>query len=822
MSNASAAFIGDGSLLIQCAEAFLDAGHAIRFVASHTQNILQWADSKGIQAVRLDAESDIEVPAGEFDYLFSVANLRVLPAALIARARKLAVNFHDAPLPRYAGLNATSWALMAQEKDHGVTWHEMTPAVDAGRIVRQATFAIGPAETAFSLNTKCYEAGLAIFKSIVQDIGTRRSLPHRTNRPAQLFRPRPSAPGPGHARFLAAGNGTGRARACARLRALPQRAGTAQDLSWRLGAAGSHCKRRIHSLRSPRPEHCSKSMDRRCALPRAMATSCWAGAWTPRAGPRTASRLEWFSHALTPRCARDWPCARRKSRRAKFSGAGLSRRFRRLSFPIRETYCRPSRSRPSINSLDAPARGSQTAAAFLAWLSALCGQERVSVMYCDAALSQRADGLASWLSPWVPLTLVTSPEDSAVQVAAAAEVQVARTREAGPYARDLALRLDHRQSGLAQVGKIGICLDHAAPLGDFELLLTADASGDGIELVADAGVFAGETVQLMAVHLGAWLRAFACAKGRMADIPLAPAAEAQAIARINATATAYDSDTCVHEAISAQAARTPQHEAICCQGQSLSYRELDEKAVHLAARLQERGIVPGDIVGICMERSPGLVIAVLAIMKTGAAYLPLDPDYPPDRIAFMIEDSQTRLIVADAALPATLALPPDRTLLLDEQPPGSRRGADAPDGACGQPSLCDLHLGLHRPAQGRYGDTSQCGEFLHRHGPAHTARARRALACRDQPLLRHLGARAVLDPGPRAHRRAAFQHRAGAGQAGGFQPLLLRERQLFQPAGPVQAAARRARSSPTSTASPPSGRPSATSTPSAASTPTRR
>ena len=171
MNNTSAVFIGDGSLLIQCAEAFLDAGHAIRCVASHAQNILQWADTKGLQTVRLDTQTGIEIPAGEFDYLFSVANLRVLPAALIARARKLAVNFHDAPLPRYAGLNATSWALMGQEKNHGVTWHEMTPAVDAGRIVRQTTFAIGPGETAFSLNTKCYEAGLAIFKSIVQDFG---------------------------------------------------------------------------------------------------------------------------------------------------------------------------------------------------------------------------------------------------------------------------------------------------------------------------------------------------------------------------------------------------------------------------------------------------------------------------------------------------------------------------------------------------------------------------------------------------------------------------------------------------------------------------
>ena len=70
--------------------------------------------------------------------------------------------------------------------------------------------------------------------------------------------------------------------------------------------------------------------------------------------------------------------------------------------------------------------------------------------------------------------------------------------------------------------KTGICLDHAAQLGDFELLLTANASGDGLELVADAGVFARETIQLMAAHLGAWLRAFASATGRIADIPLAP------------------------------------------------------------------------------------------------------------------------------------------------------------------------------------------------------------------------------------------------------------------------------------------------------------
>ena len=81
--------------------------------------------------------------------------------------------------------------------------------------------------------------------------------------------------------------------------------------------------------------------------------------------------------------------------------------------PIELPYPRnilPLPKSPLRQRLNAPARGSQTAAGFLAWLSALTGHERASVMYCDAALSQRADGLESWLSPWVPLTLVTSPE----------------------------------------------------------------------------------------------------------------------------------------------------------------------------------------------------------------------------------------------------------------------------------------------------------------------------------------------------------------------------------------------------------------------------
>src|SRR5690348_8848912 len=115
MLKTSSVFIGDGSLLVQCAEAFVRAGHRIEAVVSAAPANLEWAAARGVRAVRMEGDWPAALEGLDFDYLFSVANLRMLPPAVLGRARKLAINFHDGPLPRYAGLNATCWALMAGE-----------------------------------------------------------------------------------------------------------------------------------------------------------------------------------------------------------------------------------------------------------------------------------------------------------------------------------------------------------------------------------------------------------------------------------------------------------------------------------------------------------------------------------------------------------------------------------------------------------------------------------------------------------------------------------------------------------------------------------
>ena len=106
----------------------------------------------------------------DHDWFFSIANLRLLPAAVWRKARAGAANFHDGPLPLYAGLNTPAWAILSGESAYGVTWHALADGVDTGAIHVQHRFDISSDDTALTLNTKCFEAGIASFTELLDMI----------------------------------------------------------------------------------------------------------------------------------------------------------------------------------------------------------------------------------------------------------------------------------------------------------------------------------------------------------------------------------------------------------------------------------------------------------------------------------------------------------------------------------------------------------------------------------------------------------------------------------------------------------------------------
>ena len=121
----------------------------------------------------------------------------------------------------------------------------------------------------------------------------------------------------------------------------------------------------------------------------------------------------------------------------------------------------------------------------------------------------------------------------------------------------------------------------------------------------------------------------------------------QILNSFNATQTEYSKDKLIHQLFEEQAARTPNAVAVAYEAQSLTYMELNGKANQLARFLKEKGIVPDQLVGICIERGVQMVVGLLAILKAGGAYVPLDPSYPTERLRHMLEDAAPRTVLTE-------------------------------------------------------------------------------------------------------------------------------------------------------------------------------
>jgi non-ribosomal peptide synthetase component F len=124
---------------------------------------------------------------------------------------------------------------------------------------------------------------------------------------------------------------------------------------------------------------------------------------------------------------------------------------------------------------------------------------------------------------------------------------------------------------------------------------------------------------------------------------------------------------CLHEVFTQQARATPDAVAVTCDAHALTYAELESRSTTLALYLQRQGVPPDSLVGISVERSLDMLVGILGILKAGAAYVPLDPDYPPERLAYMVRDSAVTLILTQATLAEKIVtLGQDiRTVVLD-------------------------------------------------------------------------------------------------------------------------------------------------------------
>ncbi|HEX6747477.1 MAG TPA: amino acid adenylation domain-containing protein [Longimicrobium sp.] len=201
---------------------------------------------------------------------------------------------------------------------------------------------------------------------------------------------------------------------------------------------------------------------------------------------------------------------------------------------------------------------------------------------------------------------------------------------------------------------------------DLTLTLVQDSGRTLGSLEYAAELWDRATVERMIGHLGVLLReALRRPDARISDLPLLMDAERVELEARARPAAAFAADEPLHVRFAAQAARSPDAVAATYEGERLTYAELDARANRLAHHLAARGTRPGDLVGLCVERSLETVVGILGILKAGAAYLPLDPAYPDERIAHMLADSGARLVLATADLASRVSGDGITAILLD-------------------------------------------------------------------------------------------------------------------------------------------------------------
>ncbi|MFF0577588.1 amino acid adenylation domain-containing protein [Streptosporangium saharense] len=200
---------------------------------------------------------------------------------------------------------------------------------------------------------------------------------------------------------------------------------------------------------------------------------------------------------------------------------------------------------------------------------------------------------------------------------------------------------DGGQDGDAFAGLTASAFEHGMRQAKLELALEAwqDEHELLLTLVYDTALFDRATVEALGARLRLLLTALpGAADERISALPLRTEQDETLLARLG-EGPALPETPSVPELVAAAVRRSPDAVAVGCGPQALTYAELDARADELAGLLRSRGVAPGDVVGVRLGRTPDTIAALLAVWRAGAAYLPLDPDYPAERLAFLVEDS---------------------------------------------------------------------------------------------------------------------------------------------------------------------------------------
>ncbi|MCG8313629.1 MAG: LLM class flavin-dependent oxidoreductase [Pseudomonadales bacterium] len=660
--------IGGQSLLIQCGDYLLSKAHNIKGVITKDPEASRWAIKNGIEVFDQDARLLRHLADDEFDYLFSLVNLSITADEIISAPTQAAINFHDGILPDDAGLNVTTWAILNGATEHGVTFHRMLSEVDKGEIFTQKRFPISESETSFTLNAKCFEVGYEAFVELISNIELGELVGQQQDTANQKYyggnkRPKDAAFVDWHdstetilnlLRAMDFGPGYPNPMCTVKIvfedqlysvgsynltEGLSGESGEILDVCDRwLTVATSDGAIKIGELKKIEGEKVSNPANVFAVGKRLVSLSNEQSNQinellnsTSRFEKKWYQRLESIVELETP----------------FVSNAGAARE-------IGEYGLRAGFNIPSLD-LEEANIGDWIAAASCVFFARLSNTTAAHIPF---GLSQKdlPEGLASSaFSRTVPFFVQFDPKATLEMYLDLWKTECSLVQKQITYSRDII----NRYPALTNLGHTWRNAEHQLALyfvdESDELPATLSAS---ISIVVNRSngqiswyfletEVSEAAVTMLVKQFEAFLKELAAGK-IIGEASLLSAEDRELIfGKWADTFVDVPTNLSLHQLFESSAQNSPNAPALAFRDSEWTYEQLNSYANQVARFLVKRGVQVGDKLGVLMARSDKMIATMLAILKCGAAYIPLDPDYPHDRIGYMIEDSNAVMVLTD-------------------------------------------------------------------------------------------------------------------------------------------------------------------------------
>lgn len=746
----TAVLIGETALTADCATLLLERGHQVRGIVTSDPAIRRWAAQRGVTALGVDRGAGASPGAGAgtdagpatdaaiegfladhpHDYLFSVANLRILTPAALGACAELPVNFHDALLPAGAGAHATTWALVDGARRHGVTWHVMTDEPDAGDVLQQRDVEIEPGETSFSLNVKCWQAGIESFGVLVdelsegratrtaQDPGLRTYHPRRKRPPQAMVVDWAESPADEidaavrATRFGPQDNEFGTVKlwlgddavVVTAAEASPAASSSSAPAGTVVGVDEDDAVLTVATRAGDLRITGLCTLSGQAVTAGDLAGRVRVGSTLPELPADLADALT-AAHRDTIRHEADWverladvapldvPHRSTSTPGATTGAAGRAGlHVLDIEMPAVPTLLTATATATVTVTATAPDDGAdeytaagRLVACLLAFLGRIAGPGAHDV------------GMRCATDPATPVLFAThlplripAPRGDLLTYERQVRRQLDEVTARGSHLLDLPVRYAALAGGIAELPIVVELVDgfdqpERTPQAALHVQVTRD--GRRCRWLVDTGAWPWASAEILRDSFVTFLRSVQ--DHDLDEATLVDDRERRALDRHNDTAAEYPRQRCVPQLFAEQARCQPSAPALTHGGQTLTYGELDRRVNQMADFLGRSGVGPGDLVGVHLDRSIDMVVALLGVLRAGAAYVPLDPTYPAARIVEMLADADVALLLTHSHLESDdIAAAVPEVVALDSRWPEIESVAD--DSPCDRASADTL------------------------------------------------------------------------------------------------------------------------------------